>query len=198
VSERHHVRPAEAGLTLIELLGVIWLLLILLAMGAPALLSGLDDSRTYAAARFLASQCHRARSEAVSTGARTAMRFQPAGVDHAIGRFRDRNGNGVRSIDIARGIDLRLAADVTLGALFPGVRFGVLPNVPLIDGGFGSDPIRLGSGSILTFAPDGTASGGSLYIRGSRGAQYAVRIFGVTGRTRVFKFHEGAPGWKPL
>lgn len=198
MSGQARVRRAEAGLTLIELLGVLWLLLILLAIGAPALLSGLDDFRTRAAARYLSGQCSRARSEAVMTNARTALRFAAAGDDHAIGRFRDGNGNGVLSTDIARGVDRRLAADVALGAMFPGVRFGFLPGVPLIDGGLGADPIRLGSGTILTFAPNGSSGGGSLYIRGSRQAQYAVRVFGVTGRTRVFRYHGANVGWKPL
>ena len=82
--------------------------------------------------------------------------------------------------------------------MFPGVRFGFLPGVPPIDGAIGPDPIRFGTGTILTFSPDGSSAGGSMYIRGSRQAQYAVRVFSVTGRTRVFKYHGAHAGWKPL
>jgi hypothetical protein len=188
---------AESGLALLELLFVISVLLVLLAITTPALLSGLDDFRTHAAARYLAGQCYRARSESLNHGVRVALRFQALGSDYALGRFRDGNGNGIRTVDIARGIDPRVSADVTLAALFGGhVRLAIAPGVPLIDGGFSTDPIRVSGGNLLTFAPNGTASSGSVYLRGAREAQYAVRVFGVTGRTRVFKYMRGT--WKPL
>ncbi len=190
-------RLAEAGLTLLELLFVISIVLVLLATAVPALLTGLDDFRTRAAARYLSGQCYRTRAESLEQNVRIALRFQARGPDYAVGRFRDGNGNGVRTAEIALGIDPRLSADVTLAALFGGhVRFAIAPGVPLIDGGFAADPIRLSSGGLLTFAPNGTASSGSVYIRGAREAQYAVRVFGITGRTRVFKYMRGT--WKPL
>ncbi len=196
----HHpvrVRLGDAGLTLIEVLFVVSVLLVLLATAVPALLSGLDDFRTRAAARYLAGQCYRARAESLEQGVRIALRFQALGPDYTLGRFRDGNGNGVRTTEIALGIDPRLSADVTLAGLFGGqVRFAIAPGVPLIDGGFATDPIRLSSGSLLSFAPNGTASSGSVYVRGAREAQYAVRVFGVTGRTRVFKYMRGT--WNPL
>ena len=52
----------------------------------------------------------------------------------------------------------------------------------------------IGSSRILTLGPDGTATSGTLYVRGRRG-QYAVRILGITGRTRVLRFHPGTGQW---
>jgi len=61
----------------------------------------------------------------------------------------------------------------------------------------GTNPIRLGSSSILTFTPLGTSSPGTLYVRGRRGIQYAIRILGETGKTRVLKFDPRTRRWKP-
>jgi type II secretory pathway pseudopilin PulG len=190
------VRSAEAGLTLIELMFVVSICLVLLAVAVPAFQSGLDDFRTRIAIRYLTGQFNRTRSEALTSGAAIALRFAPLAQDYAIGRFRDGNGNGVHTTDIALGIDRRVSPDVALGALFAGVRFALAPGVPYLSGGFGSDPIRVSSGNLLTFTPLGTASGGSIYLRGSREAQYAVSVFGITGRTRAFKYMAGR--WTPF
>jgi hypothetical protein len=84
---------------------------------------------------------------------------------------------------------------------FPGVDFGAIPGLPAIDAGGtapGSDPIRLGAGSLATFSAAGTSSSGTVYIRSRRDAQYAVRIFGATGKTRMLKFDPGTRQWRPL
>jgi hypothetical protein len=54
--------------------------------------------------------------------------------------------------------------------------------------------VRIGAARILTMSPDGTATSGTLYVQGRR-AQYAVRVLGATGRTRVFKYDTGARTW---
>ena len=177
------------------MLFVLSLVVIVAAIAIPEMLSGLDDWRARAAARYVAGEMYYTRAQAVMRSTRVACRFRFDGEEYAFGAFADGNGNGVRTAEIASGTDRRLTADVRLSALFGGVRFGIVPGVPLIDGGFSTDPIRLSSGTLLTFSPLGTATSGSLYIRGRRGAQYAVRVFGVTGRTRVFRYLPGG-GWK--
>ena len=183
------------GFTVIEQLFVLAIIAIVIAISIPEMLSGLDEARTRMAARYVAGEMYRTRAQAVMRSTRVACRFLFDGEEYAFGSFADGNANGVRAADIASGVDRRLTADIRLSALFGQVRFAIGPGVPLIDGGAGADPIRISSGSLLTFSPIGSASGGSLYIRGARGAQYAVRVFGVTGRTRVFRYLPGA-GWK--
>jgi hypothetical protein len=48
----------------------------------------------------------------------------------------------------------------------------------------------------LSFSPTGACTSGSLFIRGLRGTQYAVRVLGATGRTRVFEFRFGDNTWR--
>jgi hypothetical protein len=84
---------------------------------------------------------------------------------------------------------------------FAGVEFGAIPGLPAVDPGGtapGSDPIRLGSGNIASFSAMGTSSSGTVYIRSRRDAQYAVRIFGETGKTRMLKFEPRTGRWRPL
>jgi S-ribosylhomocysteine lyase LuxS involved in autoinducer biosynthesis len=78
------------------------------------------------------------------------------------------------------------------------VRFGFLEGVHTIDHedpGSAGDPIRAGVSNIMTFSPNGSATGGTLYLRGAKRSQYAVRVLGVTGRTRVFQYHTGTARW---
>ena len=196
---RHALSSAERGTSLLEMLFVVWIIGIVCAISAPHLLSALDDLRTRAAARYLAGRFQDARFEAVKRSRRVGVRFSADGGDFRLGTFADGNRNGLRTTEIARGTDPALASDVGLASLFPHVRVAIDADVPLIDGGgSGSDPVRIGSSNILTFSPDGTSSAGSIYVRGDGGAQYAVRVLGATGRTRVLKYQRSSRAWKEM
>ena len=109
----------------------------------------------------------------------------------------DGNRNGVLTRDIALGLDPPITAGERLDYHFSGVEFGIEPNVTGIDPGpFNtSDPIQIGSSTLLSFSPTGSCTSGTLFIRGLRGHQFAVRVLGVTGRTRIFEFNFGARTW---
>lgn len=108
----------------------------------------------------------------------------------------DGNGNGIRTTDIGQSLDPELATPERLSDKFPGTRFELMADIPDIDGNTGGtrDGVRVGSARILTLTPDGTSSSGTLYVRG-RSAQYAVRVMGVTGRTRVLQYRPGEGAW---
>ena len=189
------------GYSLIELTIVVGLVATLSAITAPPLLTNLDDFRTAGAVRHMSARLQAARMEAVLRSADVALRFTavPGGYTYTV--FQDGNGNGVRTRDIQRGTDRQIQAPERLRDQFPGVDFGTLPGLPPIDPAGsppGDDPIRLGSSDILTFSALGTSSSGSLYIRGPHTAQYAIRILGESGKTRLLKFDSRARQWKPL
>jgi hypothetical protein len=134
--------------------------------------------------------------EAIRRSTAVALRFEPAGSDYIYAVFEDRNGNGVRTADILAGIDRRISDYERVGYKFAGVRFALLPGTPDADGvaSASEDGVRIGASRILTLTPDGSCTGGTLYLAGRRG-QYAVRALGATGRTRVLRFDPGAATW---
>ena len=137
--------------------------------------------------------------EAVKRSADVALQFVQTSQGYTYTVYVDGNGNGIRTLDIQRGEDPRLSSVEHLDDNFAGVDFGVLPGLPPVDAGSaapGTDPIKLGSSSILTFTAVGTSSSGSLYLRGQRNLQYVIRILGETGKTRVLKFDQRARQWK--
>jgi Tfp pilus assembly protein FimT len=187
------------AVTLLELVFVASLLGVLLASAVPLLLSSLDEARTRSAARYLAGRLQLARAEAVKRGANVGIRVEPEGTGYQYAFYVDGNGNGVRSKEIAIGIDRAIWPPERLQDQFSGVRFGVTDGVTAIDSsevlGAGSDPIRLGNSNILSFSSTGAATAGSLYIRGRGRQQSAVRVLGVTGRVRALRFDFGNGQW---
>jgi hypothetical protein len=185
---------------LLELVFVTGMAVTASAVAVPQYLAALDDFRTAGAARYVSARLQRARMEAVLRSAEVALRFTPAGTGYTYEAYVDGNRNGVLARDILRSIDHPIGATERLSAQFTGVDFGAIPKLPGIDGGTppGSDPIRLGAGNTASFSAAGTSSAGTVYIRGRRDSQYAVRIFGDTGKTRLLKFDRATWQWRPL
>lgn len=149
------------------------------------------------AARYFGGKIVAARLQALQRSTCVALRFEAIGSDYAFSTHADGNRNGVRTADIASGVDASVAPAERLRDHFPDVQFGLAAGIPDLDGVTGAgdaDGVRIGLPRILTLSPDGTATSGTVYIRGRR-AQYAVRVLGATGRTRTFRYHGGAGEW---
>ena len=186
--------------TVLELMFAVTLSLTLGAVAAPQLLATADDVRAAGAVRYVSTKLQQARMEAVSRSAAVGWQFVSTTGGYSYAPYVDGNGNGIRSQDIQRAIDPRIGGIERLTDRFAGVDFGVIPGLPAVEPGGtppGTDPIRLGSGNILTFTPLGTSSSGSLYVRGRRNLQYVVRVLGETGKTRILKFDPRTRRWKP-
>jgi hypothetical protein len=197
----HHRAPgrvvaSQRGVSLVEVLLALATAMTVGAMAVAATATAIDDMRTAVAARYVAGRIGSARIDALRRGTAVALRFEPEDDDYMYAPHQDGNGNGVRTADIRTGVDRALGAFEKLGDKFPGVHFALMPGVPDADGrgDAGSDGVRIGSARLLTMGVDGTATSGTLYIRGRR-AQYAVRILGVTGRTRVLQYLAGDRTW---
>ena len=192
---------ARAGYSLIELLFVMSAAATASGMAIPQFLAALDDYRTAGAVRYISTRIERTRMEAVSRSANTAIEFVQAGAGYSYATYVDGNGDGVRTLDIKKGIDRRLGAIEHLPDNYAGVDFGLLPGLPPVEADSpapGTDPIKLGSGNLLSYSSIGTSSSGSVYIRGRSQAQYVIRILGDTGRIRVLKFDPRSRQWKAL
>jgi Tfp pilus assembly protein FimT len=164
---------ADAGYTLMELMFATGLFVLLAGIAVPQVLAGLDRSRTHAAARFLAARMALARAAAVTRSATVALRFTGDAPAVSIATIVDGNRNGVRSAEIASGVDRPIHDPFALEQIFP----GVVIELP-----------QFGASGILSFTPVGTATSGTVYVRGRQGARFAVRVLGATGRTRVLRY----------
>jgi type II secretory pathway pseudopilin PulG len=190
-----------AGYSFLELLFVVTLVGILTATAIPTVLAGVDDSRAYGAARYVAAQLQLARMQATSRAAHVAVRFEPSGGTFQFAVYADGNANGVRTTDVQLGTDRRIQAPIQLNNQFPGVDFGVLPGLPAVDSSSAppdGDPIKLGASNMVSFSPIGSATSGSVYVLGRNHSQYVVRVLGETGRIRVLKFDAGTRKWISL
>lgn len=187
---------SDAGATLIELLIALMVVVALGAISVPRAASVVDAGRARQAATFIGSRFRLARQQAVTLGANVGVVF-----DSTAGRWwvrvcRDGSRNGLRRADIQSGADPCLDGPYNLNDQFPGVDIAV---DPLLRGPAGepgnADPVRFGSSDIASFSPIGSCTAGSVFLRSRGGAQYAVRIAGVTGRLRVL-WYEAIAGWR--
>jgi Tfp pilus assembly protein FimT len=165
------------------MLFTVALALTIIAAAVPALLGGIEEHRARNAARYLASRVRLARATAVARSRMVGLRFE-----------RD----GIRTADVRDGTDRQVVAPEWLSLRFKDTRFGFLDGVPAVedlsaDGS--SDPIHAGVSDIVSLSPQGSATSATLYICGPRRSQYAVRVLGTTGRTRVLEFNRASRTW---
>jgi type II secretory pathway pseudopilin PulG len=192
---------AAVGATTLETLFVLAVLSIMAGMTVVVGAEWRGRSRAVGAARLVMQQVRVARALAVRDGANVGLVFRRDTRGALTFRiYRDGNGNGVRRADIDRSVDPPMATTIRLDDWFAGTALRVPSSLPPIDDGpgvaEGSDPIRLAGGSsILSCAPSGTLTPGTIYVAGPRNEAYAVRLLGPTGRVRLFEYANSTSAW---
>jgi hypothetical protein len=187
---------ATEGAALLEVLLAAAFLVSLAGLAVPLTARAADSARGRSAASFVAARLRLARAQAVSTHQATALVFQQEGGRWVFRRCRDGNGNGVRSSEIADGRDTCAQPAEDLGHQFPGAALGLGPGIPDVDGGTGeSSAVRFGRSAMASCTPVGHCTPGTVYVRSDGGEQFAVRVSGVAGRTRLLRFDTGDRRW---
>ena len=164
----------------------------------PLAHSSVDRSRAAGAASYVAGRMALARFEAVRRSAYVAIRFvaQPDG--YWLQTYVDGNRNGVLTRDIALGIDPpdhgRRAPRLSL--LGSRVRYSAQRDAASIRArSTRATRFKSAARRCSASARQGRRTSGTLFIRGLRGNQFAVRVLGATGRTRILEFNFGARTW---
>lgn len=190
---------AAAGYSLIEILVVLGIVCAMLTAAVPGLDRATETADAAAAARYLASIVARARLDAARRQRTVSVRFSRA-TPVTFSVVVDGDGDGVNAADIAAGIDTTTRAADRLEDHFRRARFGIGGPLPAIDESRtltgADDPVRFGVADAITLTPLGTATGGTAYITSRAGVQFALRLSGVTGRTRVMRYDPGRTSWQ--
>lgn len=193
------------GTSLLDLVFALALIGIVAALGVARLERAIADVRETGAARAFASRIRQVRAEAVRLSNAVGLQFVLTGSLAQFRAYADGNGNGLRTREISAGVDPPIAPPETLADATGAVRFGLdgaLPEVSDTDGAGPSgssaagsaDPLRLGSSNLLTFGATGSGSSGTIYLRGPT-RQFAVRVYGTTGRIRLLEFDRASRAW---
>lgn len=195
------MKRCERGVALIDAVCATALCGVMAAMAVPVIGGTLDRERTIVGAQSLASAAQRARVEALKRAAAVAVKLEIVDDRTRFRLYADGNGNGVRQQDIDRGIDAPISAAEWVDSQARDVSLRINQTVPAIGSSgalaAGSDPLRIGNTSLLSFSPLGSSTSGTLYVSAPRGPQMAIRVFGATGRIRVLTFDPQAGAWLP-
>ena len=180
------------GITLLET--VVYLVLVSLAavVVVPALGSMRASALTAAGARHLAVTLHALRWKSVAQGRGHGLYFVRDTMGWCWYEVRDGNGNGLRVAEIANGSDPTLAGPRRLENVG-----SPIPRVPPSTGWIDDldDPIRIGNTKLLAFSPSGTSSSGTLYVTDRRERLYAVVLYGMTAKIRVWRYTAASGQW---
>ena len=194
----------ERGFQLIQMLVVLAVLTLVSAVTLPPLLQWTSALRLRLAAAEFVGALRQARLEAIRSSQRVGIKFRP----HEHGRVtyslhRDGDGDGVRTADIASGVDPIVGLETQLMDVGAHVRLGFPPGVEPRDPGDPGrrlgrldDPVRFNNSDIASFNTLGQSTPGTLYLTdGARGLA-AVRLFAGTGRIRVLLYDVESERWR--
>jgi len=190
---------SSRGAALIDIVFTCALVAIIGGIAIPTLQVTRERDAVRSAARYLASRLHVARVEAMRRNANVAMRFDPDDVGR-LRIFADGDGDGVLQRDIDDDIDRPIGEDAHIEELFHTVSLQIDASVPEPETGrmltAGSDPVRIGSSSLLSFSALGSATSGTIYLAARGGTQLCVRVLGATGRMRVLRYDTSSRSWR--
>lgn len=219
-SDRGNRLRGARGMSLLELLMALSVIGIASGIAFASVDHSVSTTRETGAARAFAMRVRQTRLEAIQRSEGVALQFVTSSAAPSFRAYVDGNGNGIRTREIASGIDPPLSPVMALNDGLGGVRFARAPDIPAVgeddDGGTSGggaesasgagagsggesaadpgDAIRLGAAGLLSFAPTGSGTSGTIYLRGST-RQFAVRIYGPTGRVRLLEFEARARVW---
>lgn len=187
------------GFSLIEVIAVVAIIGIVALCAAPSFASYRKRASLRAEADQLRTVFRMARSRAIARNAHAGVRFAKRGSDFTYALYDDGDGDGIRSDDIASGVDRCFAAPSVLMPQFHIATIALLPvTIKDPDG----DPllptasaVQFGKSSICSFGPTGSGTPGTAYITNADGEIYAIRVYGVSGKVRVLHYDAIAKKW---
>jgi hypothetical protein len=191
---------ADAGLSLFELLLALTAITWMLVIATPGVTRLRQEVSLRSAVHEASVAFYLARSYAISKNRNVGLKFRKNGDRYEWALYADGNGNGVRTAEIASGVDryLGLSYPWTRNDVLPGIMTGT--RVPDPSGGYLDridDPIRFNSSDICSFSAMGECTPGSVYLWDARDGMAVLRVFGGTAKLRSLYYRRGERGWNP-
>jgi hypothetical protein len=196
--------PRAAGPHGISAVGMVLTLTVaatVLALASPGVAQLQSAVSIRSAAGEVGVAFFRARSLAISRGRYVGLKFRKNGDRYEWTAYVDGNGNGIRSNDISRGIDLPIASfGWTRNDVRPSILLGTRVPDPGQAGAFLDrldDPIRFNASDICSFSPLGESTPGSVYLWDGRDRMAVVRVYGRSAKMRTLYHRRGETSWSP-
>ena len=193
---------SQAGWSLFELLLALTATAWMLAIATP----GVSRLRREVALRSAVHEAsvafYLARAYAISRNRNVGLKFRRNGDRYEWAIYVDGNGNGVRTAEIASGVDRYLGRSYpwTRGDVLPAIMTGTRVPDPGSPGHYLDridDPIRFNSSDICSFSAMGECTPGSVYLWDGHDGMAVLRVFGGTAKLRCLYWRRGESEWTP-
>lgn len=188
------------GVSAAELMAILVIACIVVAAAAPAAVNLRSAISIRSAAGELAVLFQRARALAITRGVVVGIKFRRNGDRWEWAVYRDGNGNGIRTIEITRGVDR--PTGVAYAWMRNDVRPGILTDSAVPDPGQPGrtlenveDPIRFNDSDICSFSPVGESTPGSVYLWDGRDRMAVLRVYGRSAKLKTLFYRRGSPRW---
>ena len=192
----------DGGFSLVEPLAVLVIAGTLAAIIVPGALHLSATVAVRSGAAETRTALYLARAWAIRRGRYVGLKFRRNGDRYEWALYGDGNGNGIRTADIARGVDR------PLGVYLPwkrnDVRPGILKGGRVPDPGNPGraldridDPIRFNASDICSFSPVGESTPGSIYLWDGHDRMAVVRVLGRSAKVRTLFYRRGEREWRP-
>jgi prepilin-type N-terminal cleavage/methylation domain-containing protein len=140
------------------------------------------------------------RMRAIASNRHAGVKFVRVGNAWAYSLYEDGDGDGIRSDDIASGVDRRYAGPSVLAPQFHIASIALLPNaIRDPDGDLlasTASAVQFNRSTICSFGPTGSATPGTVYITDGAGELLAVRVTGASGLVRTLRYNSGRQRWE--
>ena len=181
-----HRRDTSRGMTLVELLLVLVLLVVVTSLALPLLQSSFSSVRLNSAADQVLANINETRTKAIETGHAYEFRFEPNGMKYCVSRYSLNASN-----DLARDTS---TADWSLESTLPDqISFwkGAISDKS-VNGQKQVTSLMIGDttewSSSIFFFPDGSTSNASLLLKNENELYQRITLRGLTGMARKSDF----------
>lgn len=192
-------KRTQPGYSLVELLIVLAIIGLFLGIALPSFHTMRRRAGLRVAAAELRGIFHSARQRAITRNAKCGVKFFLAGGEWHYSLYDDGDRDGVRSDDIARGIDTPVTAPRPAIRETDAVTIGLLKRrIKDPDGerlNPDRSPVQFGRSDICSFTPMGESTPGTIYLTDRGSDLYALRVYGMTAKIRTLRYDAAAAVW---